>query len=190
MCGGRHRAESASEPGPGHTMVATHTHLALELLLGLLFLVSLIIVVVLAGGLFPFLAALAPRHAARLVLHVVGIVLIVAASLLLRGCRRERARVGLWRELLDACRAACGLCLFFRFLGLLHDLLFFRLGLFGRGLCSWCNCGGFSFGLLLRRHRGRRAWACREKLRWKWERLTNERSLVFGHALAVKHENK
>ena len=25
---------------------------------------------------------------------------------------------------------------------------------------------------------------------WKWERLTNERSLVFGHALAVKHEDK
>jgi hypothetical protein len=89
-------------------MGATHTHLALELLPGLLFSISLITFVILGGGLFPLLATLAAQH-----VQACGIILIVTVSLLLRGCRPSELVSGFGGSFL------------MRVDGLLHGLLLF-----------------------------------------------------------------
>ena len=73
-------------------------------------------------------------------------------------------------------------------LGSFATFSFFALGSLGAasaaGAAAAASASVFFFGGILDGGRGR------VEKSWKWKRLTNERSLVFGHALVVKHENK
>jgi hypothetical protein len=73
--------------------------------------------------------------------------------------------------------------------GLLHGLLlFFALDCLGTasaaGATAAASTSVFFFGGIVDGGHGH------VEKSWKWERPTDERSLVFGHKLAVKYEDK